>query len=119
MDGSLPLKDTFWKFGVLGLLTLNLIVRMFATMLAKHLHGFSIVDYYLSSVRKFEVETSTAVFTFLYLSSLLFLLFYTTIIVIGTWRSSAEYNRSLWFRHLARILALVMAYITLRINFQG
>ena len=117
MDGGLSLPDTFWKFGVLGLLTINLLVKMFGNMLLQHLHGFTIFEYYLSSVRKVRIETSTAFFTFLYLSSLLFLLFYTAIIVVGTWRSSAEYNRSLWFRHLARVLVLLMAFFTLRTHF--
>lgn len=117
MDGGLSLPDTFWKFGVLGLLTINLLVKMFGNMLLRHLHGFTIFEYYLSSARKVRIETATTFFTFLYLSSLLFLLFYTGIIVVGTWRSSAEYNRSLWFRHLARVLVLLMAFFTLRTHF--
>lgn len=117
MDGGMSLPDTFWKFGVLGLLTLNLLVKMFGNILLQHLHGFTIFEYFLSSARQFGIETSTAIITFLYLSGLMFLLFYTIIIVVGTWRSSAEYNRSLWFRHLARILVLLMAFFTLQTHF--
>jgi len=117
IDGGLPLADTFWKFGVLGVLTLNLIVKMFGTMLLRNLHGYTIAEYFFRSVRKFNVEMSTLVFTLLYLSSLVFLLFYLGAIIMGTWRSSAEYNRSLWFRHLARILILLIAFVTLKMQF--
>ena len=34
--------------------------------------------------------------------------------VIGTWRSSAEYNRSLWFRHLARIFMILIVFVVLK-----
>ena len=112
IDGELSLKDTFWKFGVLGMLAVHLVVKILGTMLFHKLRGLTILGYY--TTRKYGLETSTVILTILYFSSLCFLLFYAGSMVIGTWRSSAEYNRSLWFRHLARIFMILIVSVVLK-----
>ena len=112
IDGELSLKDTFWKFGVLGMLAVHLVVKSLGTMLVHKLRGLTILGYY--TTRKYGLETSTVILTILYFSSLCFLLFYAGSMVIGTWRSSAEYNRSLWFRHLARIFMILIVFVVLK-----
>ena len=112
IDGELSLKDTFWKFGVLGMLAVHLVVKILGTMLFHKLRGLTILGYY--TTRKYGLETSTVILTILYFSSLCFLLFYAGSMVIGTWRSSAEYNRSLWFRHLARIFKIMIVFVVLK-----
>ncbi len=112
IDGELSLKDTFWKFGVLGLFTVHLVVKILGTMLFHKLRGLTIYAYF--ATRRYGLETSTVILTILYFSALCFLLFYAVSIVIGTWRSSAEYNRSLWFRHLARVFMILMVFFVLK-----
>ena len=112
IDGELSLKDTFWKFGVLGMLAVHLVVKILGTMLFHKLRGLTILGYY--TTRKYGLEPSTVILTILYFSSLCFLLFYAGSMVIGTWRSSAEYNRSLWFRHLARIFMILIVFVVLK-----
>ena len=112
IDGELSLKDTFWKFGVLGMLAVHLVVKILGTMLFHKLRGLTILGYY--TTRKYGLETSTVILTILYFSSLCFLLFYAGSMVSGTWRSSAEYNRSLWFRHLARIFMILIVFVVLK-----
>ena len=112
IDGELSLKDAFWKFGVLGMLAVHLVVKILGTMLFHKLRGLTILGYY--TTRKYGLETSTVILTILYFSSLCFLLFYAGSMVIGTWRSSAEYNRSLWFRHLARIFMILIVFVVLK-----
>ena len=112
IDGELSLKDTFWKFGVLGMLAVHLVVKILGTMLFHKLRGLTILGYY--TTRKYGLETSTVILTILYFSSLCFLLFYAGSMVIGTWRSPAEYNRSLWFRHLARIFMILIVFVVLK-----
>lgn len=112
IDGELSLKDTFWKFGVLGMLAVHLVVKILGTMLFHKLRGLTILGYY--TTRKYGLETSTVILTILYFSSLCFLLFYAGSMLIGTWRSSAEYNRSLWFRHLARIFMILIVFVVLK-----
>ena len=112
IDGELSLKDTFWKFGVLGMLAVHLVVKILGTMLFHKLRGLTILGYY--TTRKYGLETSTVILTILYFSSLCFLLFYAGSIVIGPWRSSAEYNRILWFPHLARIFMILIVFVVLK-----
>lgn len=114
IDGELSLKDTFWKFGVLGMAVVHLVVKIIGTMLYNKLRGLSIANYY--TTRVYGLETSTVILTILYFSALGFLLFYSGSMILGTWRSSAEYNRSLWFRHLARVFMIVLVMIVLRID---
>ena len=117
IDGELPLKDIFWKFGVLGMLAINLIAKILGTMLARKLRGFSILGYYTSGLRNFAIETSTVILSVLYLGALSFLIFYSISMIVGVWRSSAEYNRSLWLRHISRLLIVILAIVTLRTSF--
>lgn len=44
--GELSLKATFWKFGILGLIILKLAVRIFGSLLAGHIKGVSIVEFF-------------------------------------------------------------------------
>ena len=46
IDGELSLKDTFWKFGVLGMLAVHLVVKILGTMLFHKLRGLTILGYY-------------------------------------------------------------------------
>lgn len=115
MNGELSLKDTFWKFGVLGLPVITLLVKILGKMLSGKLKKYSIVSYYLSPNN--HIEFSTTILTVLYLSAVSFILFYAFSLLLGTWRSSAEYNRSLWFRHLSRLFMVMMLFTALKTTF--
>ena len=95
LDGELSLKDTFWKFGVVGLV-------------------FVILNYYRTYFNPLKMDSGMVLLTVLYLVSLGILLFYCVTVVLGTWRSSAQYDRSLWLRHLSRFLILVMVFYSVR-----
>lgn len=116
INGELSLRDTFWMFGFLGLPTITLVVRILGKMLARKLNNRSILAYFLS----FNAggELSTSILTILYLSALGFFIFYVVALLMGTWRSSAEYNRSLWFRHLSRIFMVLMLFLAVKYVFK-
>ena len=115
--GELPLGATFWKFGVFGLLTINVVTKILEVMLARKLQGYNIFEYYTTAFKRYNFETSTTVLTVLYLSSFGFLIFYAISMILGVWRSSAEYNRSLWLRYLSRIVIVILSIATLRASF--
>ena len=114
LDGELSLKDTFWKFGVVGLVFVNMLVRIFGSMLAQKLNGITILTYYRTYFNPLKMDSGMVLLTVLYLVSLGILLFYCVTVVLGTWRSSAQYDRSLWLRHLSRFLILVMVFYSVR-----
>ena len=95
LDGELSLKDTFWKFGVVGLVFVNMLVRIFGSMLAQKLNGITILNYYRTYFNPLKMDSGMVLLTVLYLVSLGILLFYCVTVVLGTWRSSAQYDRSL------------------------
>lgn len=115
INGELSLRDTFWMFGFLGLPTITLVVRILGKMLARRLNSQSILAYLLSL--KIDHEFSTSILVVLYLSALGFFVFYVIALILGTWRSSAEYNRSLWFRHLSRIFMVLMLFLAVKCVF--
>lgn len=116
MDGEIGLASTFWKFGVLGLPIITFLSRFFGKMLFGKLKGYTILSYYVSPNN--PIETSTVILTILYLASSFSMIFYSFSLLLGTWRSSAEYNRSLWFRHLARIFMVLMVFFALKFTFK-
>ena len=116
MDGELSLRDTFWMFGVLGLPAVTIVVKILGKMLVKKLNNHSILSYFIST--KGGIEFSTSILTILYLSALSFMLFYSAALLLGTWRSSAEYDRSLWFRYLSRIFMILMLFMAFKITFR-
>ena len=116
MDGEIGLASTFWKFGVLGLPIITFLSRFFGKMLFGKLKGYTILSYYVSPNN--PIETSTVILTILYLASSFSMIFYSFSLLLGTWRSSAEYNRSLWFRHLARIFMVLMIFFALKFTFK-
>ena len=114
LDGELSLKDTFWKFGVVGLVFVNMLVRIFGSMLAQKLNGITILNYYRTYFNPLKMDSGMVLLTVLYLVSLGILLFYCVTVVLGTWRSLAQYDRSLWLRLLSRFLILVMVFYSVR-----
>ena len=90
MAGEFSLSDTFWKFGVLGLVIVVFVVRFFGSMLAQKLAGISLWLYFTR---------------------------YSVVLVSGTWKSSAEYDKSIWLRHISRIMMLLMLFICYKMIF--
>jgi len=116
INGEFSLKETFWKFAVCGLLFSNLMVKIFGGLLSGKLKGISIVRFYTTSSPA-RFETSTVLFTVLYLSCLVGIVIYCLIIAFGVWRSSDTYDKSPWLKYAARIITAFMIYATLHTVF--
>lgn len=67
LDGELSLKDTFWKFGVVGLVFVNMLVRIFGSMLAQKLNGITILNYYRTYFNPLKMDSGMVLLTVLYL----------------------------------------------------
>ncbi len=105
--GEFGLGVTFWKYGILALIVMKLIVRLFGSLLQKHIQGVSIADFFLHHFHPIYSSKFSILWTLCYLSGLLVMALYTYNITIGLWKSSSEYDKSLWLRHLARILFII------------
>ena len=67
--GELSLKATFWKFGILGLIILKLAVRIFGSLLAGHIKGVSIVEFFTRYFHPIYSSKLSILWTLCYLSS--------------------------------------------------
>lgn len=117
MAGEFSLSDTFWKFGVLGLVIVVFVVRFFCSMLAQKLAGISLWLYFTRYFHPLKMNTGILVLAVCYLGCLAAFVFYSVVLVSGTWKSSAEYDKSIWLRHISRIMMLLMLFICYKMIF--
>ena len=81
--GEFSLAETFWKFGVLGLIVLNVFVKFFAYLLNGYLQGLSIKNYFFHNFHVVDSPKLGILWTLCYLTSLIVLAFYIIGIPIG------------------------------------
>ena len=112
--GKFSLKETFWKFGVLGIFFCTLITKIFKTFLLQKLNGMTISYYYTHYFSPLNMDNMILFLTIGYFVCLLALALYSIMVLFGVWRSSAEYDKSVWMRHIARILTLLIVYCGLK-----
>lgn len=117
LAGELSLGETFWKFGILGTLLGLFVVRVFGSILAPQLHGYSIYAYYTRYYNPLRNGSDILLSTVCYLTSLAIFCAYVFSVVLGVWRSSAEYEKSAFIKYLSRGLIICMAYSCLSIIF--
>ena len=117
MAGEFSLSDTFWKFGVLGLVIVVFVVRFFGSMLAQKLAGISLWLYFTRYFHPLKMNTGILVLAVCYLGCLAAFVFYSVVLVSGAWKSSAEYDKSIWLRHISRIMMLLMLFICYKMIF--
>ncbi len=117
MSGELSLSSTFWKFGVLGLALIVFAARLFGGLLAPKLNGISLWLYYTKYFHPLNMNTGIVVLTVCYLACLAAFVWYSMIIISGTWRSAAEYDKSVWLRYIARLMIILLVFIGYNIIF--
>ena len=115
--GELSLGETFWKFGILGGLLGYFIVRVFGGILAPQLHGYSIYAYYTQYYNPLRSGSDILLSTVCYLTSLAVFSGYVFSVVLGVWRSSAEYDKSVLWKYAARFVIIFLVYVYLKIIF--
>lgn len=115
--GELSLGETFWKFGILGGLLGYFVVRIFGGILAPQLHGYSIYAYYTQYYNPLKGGSDILLSTVCYLTSLGIFSWYIFSVILGVWRSSAEYDKSVLYKYLSRITIVFLAYLFFKIIF--
>ena len=108
--GKFSLKETFWKFGVIGIFFCSVITKIFKSFLLQKLNGVTISYYYTHYFSPLKMDNMILFLTIGYFVCLLALILYSIMVLFGIWRSSAEYDKSIWMRHIARLMILVIIY---------
>ena len=115
--GEFGLRDTFWKYGVMGTLLGLFVVKLFGSLLAPKLAGVSIYKYFTVYFNPLTMDTGIVVYTVCYLTSLFVFVAYNISMVLAVWRSAAAYERSPWLRHIARLMMLLIVCTCFRLIF--
>lgn len=115
--GELSLSDTFWKFGVLGMMLVIFIVRLFGSFLAGKLNGVSLYIYYSKYFNPLKMDTGIVIYTCLYLGSLLLFVWYSIVVLSGIWKSSDKYDKSVWIKRVSRLATIIMLVMCYKIVF--
>lgn len=102
ISGELSLGDTFWKFGILGMIVVVFVVRLFAALLASKLSNISLWVYYTQYFKPLHMNSGILILTVCYLVSLAVFIWYAVMMLSGTWKSSSKYDKSIWLRHVSR-----------------
>jgi hypothetical protein len=114
--GQLSLKETFWKFAVLGSFAAVLVMKIVKLFLLAQLKGLTIVQYYMHHFSPLQMNGTLIFLTMLYLLGAFILCSYSVIIALGVWRSSAEYDKSIWLGYMARLLTFIIIYFNLKLG---
>lgn len=117
LAGELSLGETFWKFGVLGYFICYFFVRVCGHILAPQLHGRSIFVFLTHYYNPLRDGSDILLSVVCYLTSLFIFFAYLFSIILGVWRSSAEYDKNVLLKYLARITVLLAAYFSLHLIF--
>lgn len=110
LHGQFDLKEMFWKYGVWGEFLITFIMYLVRIFLIHSLNGMRLGEYYSKVFSFINMDRTVLFLTIIYFTLLAFLTFYSIILVMGIWRSSAEYDKSVWLRHLARLFILVVVF---------
>ena len=110
LHGQFELKEMFWKYGVWGEFLITFIMYLVRIFLIHNLNGMRLGEYYSKVFSFINMDRPVLFLTIIYFTFLAFLTFYSIILVMGIWRTSAEYDKSVWLRHLARLFILVVVF---------
>lgn len=108
--GKFSLKETFWKFGVLGLFTLALIAKIFKSFLFQKIGNAGIVFYYAHRFSFLNMDNGVLFYTLGYFVFITALALYGIMVLFGVWRSAEEYDKSIWIRRIAKLMILIVFY---------
>lgn len=108
--GQFSLKETFWKFGVMGIFAVSFITKIFGAFLKQKINGMSIKYYYTHYFSMLNIDNMILFLTIAYFVCLLALILYSIMVWFGVWRSAKAYDKSAWLGHLAKIFILFVIY---------
>ena len=117
-NGEFPLRTTFWKYGVLGLIILYYAFKMFKSLAGYYGRGSNWLNIFQNiSIHKLAGLNVAWVLSYLAIS--VFLMIYSYGIIKGTWKSAAAYEKSAWLAQLARLIIISIVAIIWYIIIKG
>lgn len=113
--GQFDLKQMFWKYGVWFIFLISAVTYGVRIFLVSHLKGMTLSHYFKNVFSINNIDSTLIGLTMTYFIMLFILSFYNLIWICGIWRSSAEYDKSVWLRHLTRLASLALILISYKV----
>lgn len=113
LSGEFSLSETFWKFGILGVLFFRAVSRLFEILLDKRIANRRIVDYYFHYFNPVKPDIMAILWTLCYLFMTIFFFYYCIAVLLGTWRASATFDRSALLKQLTRFIMLAFLSVNI------
>ena len=112
MSGELGLKDTFWKFGIFGLLLFVFIVRLFEHLLTVRTMGVGLLRYYTHYFTPINPDGMAILWTLCYLSGIALFFGFCIVLLKSIWKSAAAYQKSPLLAGLAKLITLSLIAVS-------
>ena len=117
MNGELSLKDTFWKFGVIGLILFVFVVRLFERLLLAKTMGVGLLQYYTRYFTPINPDGTAILLTLCYLSGIVLFLCFCIILLKSVWKSAAAYQKSPVLASFAKLFTLLLIAVAVGLIF--
>ena len=108
--GQFSLKETFWKFGVMGIFLVSMVTKIFGAFLLQKLNGMSLKYYYTHQFSMLDINNMLLFLTIAYFVCFTALILYSIMVWFGIWRSAKTYDKSVWLGRVAKLFILVVGY---------
>ena len=113
LSGEFGLGETFWKFGIFGVLAVHFFVRIFEFLLHTQIGNLKLVDYYFRYFNPINFNGWAIFLTLCYIGSIVFFLYYCMCVWLGVLRTSANFERSNILKFLSRFLIAIFLAINI------
>ncbi|MBR2274199.1 MAG: hypothetical protein IJ864_05190 [Alphaproteobacteria bacterium] len=113
--GKLSLRESFWKFCILGITVLGFLSRLFMTQLKQVMnYDTNFIRVAIKSLSLIQMNTTAmALFSF-YLATLLALMAYSIMCIGAMWNTYKEYDKSKTLALICLIIVCCLSYTMIR-----
>ena len=113
--GELSMGETFWKFGVLFLMVLTFVAKVFEKLFYRYSGGYDLISFFKYSFKIMGGNNTPVFWALCYAASLVGILYYAINYMGGIWRSSAKYERSSFLKVMVRLFSFLLLVVCFRI----
>lgn len=109
LSGEFSVKETFWKFGLLGVFICRAFSKLFEILLNSRIKGSKIVDFFFYNFNPVKPDIMAIFWTLCYIFTNIFFVYYSITVVLGIWRSTDNFDRSALLKFIIR--TVMLAYV--------
>lgn len=110
-NGEYPLRATFWKFGIFGMVILYYAYKMLKSLAGNNINGYNL----LHIIRNLSIDGFAKINAFwliAYCAVSVFLVIYSYGVTKAVFKTAEAYEKSSWLAGLARIGILATVALT-------